>query len=155
MPSQLESKPNAVNSSSHPGCYSLIIELKRKKTIRVGKLGEAVFPAGTYIYTGSAMKGLGARLRRHCDRKKKRTGILTICSRCQTLKSEKLFSIPPRPVRSVAKTNGSLQAPGAVVILKNFGAVRLQVRLPKPSAIFRERFLAGTSRVVMKAAALL
>ena len=46
-----------------PGCYSLIIDLKWKKTIRVGKLGEAVFPAGTYVYTGSAMKGLGARLR--------------------------------------------------------------------------------------------
>ena len=47
------------------------MDLKRKKTIRVGKLGKAVFPAGTYVYTGRAMKGLEARLRRHCAKTKK------------------------------------------------------------------------------------
>jgi Uri superfamily endonuclease len=55
----------------HPGCYSLIIALKREITIRVGKLGTAVFPSGTYVYTGSAMKGLGARLKRHRAKTKK------------------------------------------------------------------------------------
>src|SRR6266436_1806252 len=60
-----------VDAVLHPGCYSLIIDLKRKKRLRVGKLGEAIFPAGTYVYTGSGMKGLGPRLRRHCTRKKK------------------------------------------------------------------------------------
>jgi Uri superfamily endonuclease len=101
---QLESNSNATDALLRPGCYSLIIDLKRKKTIRVGKIGEAVFLAGTYVYTGSAMKGLGARLRRHCARKKKTHWHIDHLLTLPDARIKKLFSIPPRPVRSVAKT---------------------------------------------------
>src|SRR5262249_31080873 len=58
-------------SLSHLGCYSVIIDRNRRKKTGVGKLGQEVFPAGTHVYTGSAMKGLGGRLRRQCKRIKK------------------------------------------------------------------------------------
>ena len=45
--------------------YQLIIELTRPVRIRVGRLGLAHFPAGIYIYTGSAVRGVEARVRRH------------------------------------------------------------------------------------------
>lgn len=45
--------------------YQLIIELVRDARIEVGRFGIGRFPAGTYIYTGSARRGLEARVRRH------------------------------------------------------------------------------------------
>ena len=91
----------------HPGCYSLIIDLKRKKTIRVGKLGKAVFPVGTYVYTGSAMKGLRARLRRHCTRRKKIHWHIDHLLTLPDARIKKIILYPAAPGRSVAKTNGS------------------------------------------------
>lgn len=47
------------------GCYLLILRVTERKTISIGKLGEITFPAGYYIYVGSAMANLTARLERH------------------------------------------------------------------------------------------
>ncbi len=51
--------------------YQLTIQLSCNQTIVVGKLGEYMFPAGQYFYTGSARKNLIARVRRHLSREKK------------------------------------------------------------------------------------
>jgi Uri superfamily endonuclease len=53
------------------GCYQLLIRLNRPKTITIGKLGTFFFPEGYYVYTGSAMSGLQARLSRHLSDKKR------------------------------------------------------------------------------------
>jgi sugar fermentation stimulation protein A len=53
------------------GTYALVIYLPRPQTIRVGALGAFRFPRGYYIYIGSALKGLGARVARHCRKEKK------------------------------------------------------------------------------------
>ena len=45
--------------------YQLIIELACPARIAVGRLGAADFPAGTYVYTGSARRCVQARVRRH------------------------------------------------------------------------------------------
>jgi sugar fermentation stimulation protein A len=50
----------------------LLIRLPRAATIRVGRLGEMRFRAGTYAYVGSAMGGLRGRLRRHMRLQKRR-----------------------------------------------------------------------------------
>lgn len=55
-----------------PGLYQLRIRLKRPATIRVGALGRCEFPAGWYVYTGSARNGLHQRIRRHLRREKRR-----------------------------------------------------------------------------------
>ena len=54
------------------GTYALVIYLPRAKTIRVGALGAFKFPSGYYVYIGSAMNGLSARIARHLRRDKKR-----------------------------------------------------------------------------------
>lgn len=51
--------------------YCLLIELKSAQKIKVGKLGVFEFPQGYYIYTGSAMNNLNARIARHFSKKKK------------------------------------------------------------------------------------
>ncbi|HOT43106.1 MAG TPA: DNA/RNA nuclease SfsA [Syntrophorhabdaceae bacterium] len=47
------------------GSYMLIMTLNREKIIPIGGLGDISFKKGFYIYVGSAMKNLHARLERH------------------------------------------------------------------------------------------
>lgn len=47
------------------GTYQLLIRLDKAQEIQAGKLGAFEFPAGFYVYTGSAMNGLDARIARH------------------------------------------------------------------------------------------
>ena len=47
------------------GIYVLVFRLDEERRVRVGRLGIFTFPRGWYTYTGSALKGLSARIRRH------------------------------------------------------------------------------------------
>jgi len=47
------------------GSYLLLLKLPRHEDLVVGGLGALHFPAGWYVYVGSAMGGLTARLARH------------------------------------------------------------------------------------------
>ncbi len=53
------------------GAYQLHLRLDRSVRIKVGKLGMFLFPAGKYVYTGSALNGLENRLARHFRKRKK------------------------------------------------------------------------------------
>lgn len=50
--------------------YQLRIVVARPLRLEVGRLGRFDFPAGTYIYTGSAKRNLEARIARHLRREK-------------------------------------------------------------------------------------
>lgn len=45
--------------------YQLLIELPRAARVAVGRLGVFDFPAGRYVYTGSAKRNFEARIARH------------------------------------------------------------------------------------------
>ena len=53
------------------GTYALVIRVQQKLSIKVGRLGVCTFLPGYYIYAGSALKGLNARLERHRREEKK------------------------------------------------------------------------------------
>ena len=53
------------------GIYHLVIHLAECMSIEVGKLGVFLFPAGYYVYTGSALGGLDARVSRHLRSEKR------------------------------------------------------------------------------------
>jgi Uri superfamily endonuclease len=53
------------------GTYSLLIQLKTDQTIQIGKKGEFNFNKGYYVYVGSALNSLDARIRRHLGNEKK------------------------------------------------------------------------------------
>ncbi len=59
-------------NSSNRGTYALVIFLPRAQTIRVGALGAFKFPRGYYLYIGSALNGLSARVARHLRRHDKK-----------------------------------------------------------------------------------
>jgi Uri superfamily endonuclease len=50
--------------------YQLKIEVAFPVTVVVGRLGEFRFPAGRYIYTGSAKANMEARIARHLRKEK-------------------------------------------------------------------------------------
>ena len=50
--------------------YQLTIQVKQDSIIQIGKLGVFQFPAGYYVYTGSAKRNLEARLKRHLSKTK-------------------------------------------------------------------------------------
>jgi Uri superfamily endonuclease len=49
------------------GSYCLCIVIKNDVTLNIGALGMKNFSKGRYIYIGSAMKGIEARVRRHLN----------------------------------------------------------------------------------------
>lgn len=49
------------------GAYCLCITVDEDIDIEVGALGMMVFPRGLYVYIGSALKGLEARILRHVE----------------------------------------------------------------------------------------
>jgi len=53
------------------GVYQLLVRLGEPAVVEVGALGELCFEAGYWVYTGSARRGLRARVRRHLSRRKK------------------------------------------------------------------------------------
>ena len=50
--------------------YQLCIDVKRPVRLQVGRLGLFLFPAGRYIYTGSAKRNFEARIARHMRKEK-------------------------------------------------------------------------------------
>jgi len=57
--------------SAAPRTYQLLIEVTGPLRLRVGRLGAFDFPAGLYLYTGSALRNFEARVRRHLAISKK------------------------------------------------------------------------------------
>ena len=55
------------------GTYALLLELEQPTEITIGRLSTPFFPAGYYVYVGSALGsgGLAARLARHGRQDKK------------------------------------------------------------------------------------
>ena len=51
--------------------YQLLIRVEGDREVRVGRLGTFTFPAGRYVYTGSARRALEARVARHLSRTKR------------------------------------------------------------------------------------
>jgi Uri superfamily endonuclease len=50
--------------------YQLHIRLSQPVRLQIGRLGEFDFPAGVYVYTGSAKRNFEARIARHMRRDK-------------------------------------------------------------------------------------
>lgn len=48
-----------------PCTYQLVIRVSAPVVVAAGRLGSFRFPAGTYLYTGSARRNLEARVARH------------------------------------------------------------------------------------------
>jgi Uri superfamily endonuclease len=53
------------------GTYALVVFLKQRLRLRIGRLGDHDFQPGYYVYAGSALGGLSGRLKRHLKPEKR------------------------------------------------------------------------------------
>ena len=60
-------KPTSDNACT----YQLYILVNKDLNLQIRKLGQFHFPAGQYIYTGSAKKNMQSRIKRHRSKDKK------------------------------------------------------------------------------------
>ncbi len=56
------------------GAYLLYLDVQRPLTLKVGILGSSFFPAGQYVYVGSASGGIDQRIARHKRLAAQKTG---------------------------------------------------------------------------------
>ena len=64
--------PTVLTESNDSGAtYQLLIDVTESIRVQVGRLGCFDFPAGYYVYTGSALRNFTARVSRHLSVNKK------------------------------------------------------------------------------------
>jgi sugar fermentation stimulation protein A len=94
------------------GSYLLMLVLDRDKLVRVGQLGNMPFQKGHYIYVGSAMANLTARIERHKRIRKKEHWHIDYLTRA----ADSIVSFPIRSSRreecSIAQALSLILAPG-------------------------------------------
>jgi len=124
-----------VSEKRTPGVYHLVLRLAKRTTLRVGRLGRFAFPAGYYVYTGSAMGGLETRLARHRLRRKKlRWHIDYLLRRAQLVD---VVAIPSERSIECERNLRVLRMEGAEVTAPGFGSS--DCRCPAHLVWFRSR----------------
>ncbi len=76
------------------GLYVLKINLPESTTLKVGSKGNYFFPAGTYVYIGSAKNNLNARIKRHKSKIKKLHWHIDYFLQCSEIINVKKFETP-------------------------------------------------------------
>ena len=102
------------------GLYHLVIDLSEGCVLTVGALGRIGFRRGSYLYTGSAKRGLNQRIARHLSRHKRcRWHIDALTSAAPV----SVLLIDPSWLWTECERNRMVQAlPGATVPIPGFGA---------------------------------
>lgn len=104
-----------------PGSYQLVIRLRARRQIAVGALGEFLFPAGTYVYTGSALTGLRARVSRHLGEHKTCYWHIDYLLADPRVRLMTVFLFPGKRRRECALNRRVQSLPEARVIVPRFG----------------------------------
>ena len=104
------------------GTYVLVLRLVEETHIRVGRLGEFSFPAGHYLYVGSAQGsgGLEARFARHRRAEKRLHWHIDYLTRCADIIDVWYVESPRRLECVVAEAIAAL--PDARVPVPGFGS---------------------------------
>jgi Uri superfamily endonuclease len=110
--------PNAI--PDEPGVYQLVLFLPEDVILRVGALGVFQFPAGRYVYTGSALGGLRRRLARHLRTQKRLRWPIDYLMRHAVVEDVRLFLGGGRS--ECALNRQTLALPAARVIARGFGS---------------------------------
>jgi Uri superfamily endonuclease len=96
------------------------MELYKDTTLQVGALGQYVFPAGWYAYTGSAKHGMAARVARHMRRQKRIRWHIDYLT-CET-GIVAAFCDPNEEANECAWARRLVDLPGASTFLLRFGS---------------------------------
>ncbi len=112
--------PDIESIPSAPGAYQLVLCLPEEVRLEVGSLGVFSFPAGRYVYTGSAMGGLRARIARHLRREKRLRWHIDYLLTVAQVEQVHLY---PSSYRVECELNRQiLRQSGAQVVVPGFGS---------------------------------
>ncbi|MEM7825565.1 MAG: GIY-YIG nuclease family protein [Candidatus Aenigmatarchaeota archaeon] len=104
------------------GAYLLFIRLKKDERIKIGKLGAFDFRKGFYVYTGSALKNLETRIKRHRKKKKKLFWHIDYFLASKKAKIVNIIAVESKK-RIECKLNRIVSSmPGAKILVKKFGS---------------------------------
>ncbi|MGC8811996.1 MAG: GIY-YIG nuclease family protein [Candidatus Aenigmatarchaeota archaeon] len=104
------------------GAYLLFIKLEKDERIKIGKLGSFDFKKGFYVYSGSALKNLEARVKRHAQKKKKFFWHIDYLLNSKKAKIVSILAIESKK-RIECKLNKIVSSlPGAKFLVKKFGS---------------------------------
>ena len=105
-----------------PGTYALLLHIDAPVPLTVGRLGSFTFPAGAYVYVGSARGpgGLRARVRRHARADKRRHWHIDYLLGHARLAA--VHAVVDAARRECAWAAALSRLPGAKVIAPGFGA---------------------------------
>jgi len=132
-------KGSGILEDDRPGCYTLVISLRKKKRIRIGSLGASDFPQGIYLYTGSAKNGLRSRLSHHLGKRAKRNHWhIDYLLQCPEARVKYVLIYPP--TRQECALNRQIaRLAGAEAIFKGFGASDCVFGCPAHLYYFRKK----------------
>jgi len=141
----------AMRNRGLPGTYVLVVSLAHDRDIVVGALGRLSFEAGYYLYVGSALGGLGARIGRHLRTRKRLRWHIDYLLACGSVRDIWYRASPDRQECVWARALARL--PGAEPVAVGFGASDCSCRthlfrgrVPPDLAAFRALLL-GQPRV--------
>lgn len=108
------------------GLYQLLLRLRRPVVLTVGRLGRVALPAGWLVYTGSARRGLAARIARHLRREKRLRWHIDALTTHSGIGVETVLRYPARngaaPLAECALSRATAALPGANVPASGLGA---------------------------------
>lgn len=104
------------------GSYRIYLQLEKVVRLRIGALGVFTFNPGIYVYTGSAMKNLEKRVKRHKLRKKTKRWHIDYLTSNRNFKVIKTEIFPSTEREECKKNLELLKMPGAEVPVLGFGS---------------------------------
>jgi len=121
------------------GGYLLIIRLRRGSRIRVGRLCEIEFRRGWYVYAGSALRGLRARVERHRRQAKRIHWHIDYLLACPAAQLVQCLIFPSANRMECRLNRHVLGLDGAVVAARGFGSTDCTEGCPAHLVFFREK----------------
>jgi Uri superfamily endonuclease len=107
-----------------PGAYALLIALDCSSEIIIGRLGKFRFPAGFYLYVGSALGpgGLARRVARHLRAEKRLHWHVDYLLDARCARVVEVWTAESATRRECDWARAAMQLPGATIIAPRLGA---------------------------------
>lgn len=114
----------AAHSLNGAGTYALIIALDRSQDILIGRRGRFYFPAGFYVYVGSALGpgGVAARLARHLRAEKRLHWHIDYLLGSKYARVEQVWGVESVARLECEWARQAMRWPGARIVVPRFGA---------------------------------
>ena len=104
------------------GSYRLFLKIDSDIEVKAGALGKCFFPAGKYVYTGSAMSSLSKRIERHLKKRKTMRWHIDYLLSNRNVTIYKIEIFPSDKKEECEKNNEVMKKMNGTALVKGFGS---------------------------------